>query len=129
MAENSGMVKGFIVGLLAGGAVGAVLALLYAPKSGRELRKDLSQGAEELLDEAEGAVSAARSRASEIVSDARQRSDQLISDARKRASSLLEDAEKVISGVRQQAGTGESGSVADAVKAGVDAFKAERGRS
>jgi gas vesicle protein len=104
MEQNNGTVKGFIIGLLAGGAIGAVLALLYAPKSGKELRRDLTEGAEEILGEAEHAVAAARSRASEIVSDARQRSDQLISDARKRASSLLDDAEKVMSGVRQQPG-------------------------
>lgn len=114
MEQNSGTVKGFIVGLLAGGAIGAVLALLYAPKSGKELRRDLKEGAEELLDEAEGAVSAARSRASEIVSDARHRSDQLISDARKRASSLLEDAEKVMSGVRPQTGPAAGQSASDA---------------
>ena len=40
--DNSGLGKGLFVGFIAGGVVGAVLALLYAPKSGSELR--LSQG-------------------------------------------------------------------------------------
>ena len=33
--------KGLLFGFLAGGVIGAVLALLYAPKSGKELRKDI----------------------------------------------------------------------------------------
>ena len=41
MAENNGTSKVFFMGLLAGGAIGALLALLYAPKSGKELRADI----------------------------------------------------------------------------------------
>jgi len=41
--DNSGMLKGLIIGVLAGGAVGALVALLYAPKSGRELRADIKE--------------------------------------------------------------------------------------
>jgi gas vesicle protein len=38
MAENGGMFKGALIG----GLIGAAAALLMAPKSGRELRADLS---------------------------------------------------------------------------------------
>jgi gas vesicle protein len=37
MSRNEGLLKGLVIGLMAGGAVGAIIALLYAPKSGREL--------------------------------------------------------------------------------------------
>jgi gas vesicle protein len=33
MLNENGYVKGLFIGLLAGGAVGALVALLYAPKS------------------------------------------------------------------------------------------------
>ncbi len=46
MAENNGMVKGLVIGLLAGGAIGAIVALLYAPKSGKELRADIREKAD-----------------------------------------------------------------------------------
>lgn len=36
-------VSSFITGLLAGAAIGGVLALLYAPKSGRETREQIKQ--------------------------------------------------------------------------------------
>ena len=44
MKEELGVSKGtsFIIPFLAGGLVGAGVALLLAPKSGRELRKDLT---------------------------------------------------------------------------------------
>ena len=38
-------VKGFIIG----GLIGAVLGILYAPKSGKETREEISHSAEELL--------------------------------------------------------------------------------
>ncbi|GGG15784.1 YtxH domain-containing protein [Paenibacillus abyssi] len=42
--------RGFLLGALAGGVVAAVSALLLAPKSGRELRKDIAKGAGQISD-------------------------------------------------------------------------------
>lgn len=39
-------VKGIIIGTAAGAVLGAVTALLFAPKPGKELRKDIAQGAQ-----------------------------------------------------------------------------------
>ena len=45
MAEkNNGNNKGFILGAIIGSAVGAITALIFAPKSGRELRQDINEG-------------------------------------------------------------------------------------
>ena len=41
MSQDNNLAKGFLIGFLAGGAVGAVVALLTAPKSGKELRADI----------------------------------------------------------------------------------------
>ncbi|HEX6594655.1 MAG TPA: YtxH domain-containing protein [Bacillota bacterium] len=41
--------KDLMVGTLIGGLVGASLALLFAPKSGRELRRDLNDGATQIV--------------------------------------------------------------------------------
>ena len=40
--ESDGMAKGLIVGFIAGSIVGAAIALLYAPKAGKELRAILA---------------------------------------------------------------------------------------
>ena len=131
MSRDNGMMKGLVIGLLAGGAIGAAIALLYAPKSGKELRADLKDKADDLLDGAEGYLNAAKSKAGEIVSEAKKRSDLLITEAKKKAGTLLEDADKIISDARQKAGpiVEEGARVKNAVKAGLDAYKDERRRS
>lgn len=131
MDQKDNIVKGLLIGFLAGSAVGAVLALLYAPKSGKEFRADLKQRTGDLLEDAERYARSAKERATEVMSDAKRRSDQLITDAQKKASTLMDDADKLLSGARQKAGTvmEEGVKVTNAVKAGVEAFKEERKRS
>lgn len=48
--------KAFFVGLLTGSVVGSVTALLFAPKSGKELRSDIKVGAEKAVDATAKAV-------------------------------------------------------------------------
>ncbi|MUT66894.1 YtxH domain-containing protein [Paenibacillus sp. NEAU-GSW1] len=40
--------KGFLLGALAGGVVGSIAALLLAPKAGKELRQDITVGAQKV---------------------------------------------------------------------------------
>jgi gas vesicle protein len=131
MDQKDNMVKGLLIGFLAGSAIGAVLALLYAPKSGKEFRADIRQKTGDILEDAETYARTARERASEVMGDAKRRSDQLISDAQKKANTLINDADKLLSGARQKAGSvvEEGVKVTNAVKAGVEAFKDERKRS
>ena len=51
--ENDGMAKGLIVGFIAGSIVGAAIALLYAPKAGKELRADIKEKTSDLMDDAQ----------------------------------------------------------------------------
>jgi gas vesicle protein len=45
-------INGFLLSFLIGGTVGGVLALLFAPKSGKSLRNDISGKTGELIEEA-----------------------------------------------------------------------------
>jgi gas vesicle protein len=49
MSERNG---DLIMGLLIGGLIGAVLGVLYAPKSGKETREDIGRTADDLLSRA-----------------------------------------------------------------------------
>ena len=51
--NNSNNAKGFLFGFLAGGAVGAIVALLTTPKSGKEFRGEIKQKSGEYFDEAD----------------------------------------------------------------------------
>ncbi|OPA81085.1 gas vesicle protein [Paenibacillus selenitireducens] len=48
--------KSFLIGALVGAAVGSVTALLLAPKSGRELRQDIKEGAQQVGEKTQTAI-------------------------------------------------------------------------
>jgi gas vesicle protein len=127
MGDNK-MAKGLIAGFLAGGVVGAVIALLYAPKSGKELRGDIKRKSSELMDEAEEYVAAAKQKANDLINDGKEKSNQLINDAKTKAQTLFKDAERILSDAKGKA-TDESQRLKTAVQAGVEAFKEERHKS
>jgi len=57
MGNNDSNTKSFFLGALIGGAIGAVAALLLAPKSGRELRRDIVDTTTDVYDKATDYVS------------------------------------------------------------------------
>ena len=132
-ADNYG--KGMILGIIAGGALGAALALLFAPKSGRELRYDIAELTNAYADRTGTAVNDASEKARQIVNDGRRRADTIIEDARQRASSLLTDAERIVNDARHRAQNAagktaddvreKADKLADAARAGVTAFRDE----
>ncbi len=134
MSNNIG--KGLLIGFLAGGAVGAILALLYAPKSGKELRSDIKNKTDEYLDDAEKYIAEAKDKAKDLINEGKRKSEKLITEAKTRSEELLKDAEKVFGDAKSKAGSfistgketlnAESGRLKDAVKAGVDAYKSAK---
>lgn len=81
MTRNINSFKGFLIGFLAGGTVGAIIALLTAPKSGKELRGDIKQKSEEYLDEAEKYLADAKNKAGDLINDAKSKSQDIINSA------------------------------------------------
>ena len=120
--EDNGMRKGIVLGLLAGGVIGAVLALLYAPKPGKELRADINNKAGEMMHDAEGYITVAKSKAVDIINEGKKRSESLISEAKKRAESLLGDAEKILTDAKERVGAEET-KIKSAVRAGAEAYR------
>lgn len=133
--ESTSLSKGLLLGLLAGGTVGAALALLFAPKTGKELRADIQERSGEYIDKAGVAISTALDSAQQIVTDGRVRADKIVEDAKSKASTILSDAEKIVTEAKSKASTQggqlkESLSkISEAAKAGVDTFRSEFGNS
>ena len=100
--ENDGMAKGLIIGFIAGSMVGAALALLYAPKAGKELRADIREKAGDVVEDAQEYVSRAKSKAVDIINEGKTKAATLVDDARRRADSLLGDAERIITDARSK---------------------------
>lgn len=109
MADNDDNNKSsFLIGFLAGGVIGAVIALLYAPKPGKELRADIKNKAGEVVENAEEYVSAAKNKAVDIINEGKRKSEGLIHEAKKRAESLLGDAEKILTDAKTKGNASET---------------------
>lgn len=82
-SENGG--ANFLVGFFVGAALGAMGALLLAPKSGRELRETLADESKKLRGRAEGAFSDMRERGSEVFEKTREGLSETAETAKKAA--------------------------------------------
>jgi len=133
MAQENNFGKGLMLGFLAGGAIGAAFALLYAPKSGKELREEIRSKSDIYLDDAEKYLAEAKDRAINLINDGKKRSDKLIKDAKVKSDKLMKDAEQVMHDAKKKTGeylkTGKETAdqkrdqIKTAIKAGVDAYK------
>ena len=65
--QNDG--SGFLIGLIVGGAIGAGLAIAFAPKLAKELRERVTASANELGDAAAKTYRDAGSRVSDVMDD------------------------------------------------------------
>jgi gas vesicle protein len=131
--ENRG--SDFFKGFLIGGTIGAVIALLFAPKSGDELRADIRRKSRELYDETEAHLGEWKEKAAEVIdegkrqaealrsqaeakiAEARAKAEQLISEGRAKARDLVAQGSKVVER--------EKGRVKSAFEAGAKAYREE----
>lgn len=124
MSENSGGSE-FFKGFLFGGIAGAVIALLYAPKPGKEVRQDIRKISADLTDDAQVTLKSAQKKAETLFEETKKQLEEL----RKEAESALGDVKKkAADGVTKSktAAKNEKQRLSDAIDAGVDAYKKEK---
>lgn len=92
---NTGMekAKGFVAGLLVGGAIGAGTALLKAPRTGEETRKQLKERAAEAQDKAEDTMHQLRERAQDVGGQVADRAGEMRAQARSVSDDVSQQAE------------------------------------
>jgi gas vesicle protein len=125
MSQNGDGSAEFFKGLLFGGAIGAVIALLYAPRSGKETRDDLKRRSLELRDDAEAKLQLAQKKAEALLDDTKKQLDQL----RKEAEGAMGDLKGTASNVFAEGLDTlekEKNRIKEAIDAGVSAFKEEK---
>jgi gas vesicle protein len=104
--------------LLIGGGIGAILALLFAPKSGEELRNDIADATRKGIDRSREAATQLGNRAGEYYEATRERATEFYGTAAERAAEAAATAREVAS--RQV------GSVSAAIEAGKKAYVEEK---
>lgn len=98
----------FIIGVVTGGLVGAAFALLYAPKPGSDMRRDLRFRLDDMTDSVNDLISKATGSVPEYLNESRDRAARVVDDARTKASDLIQNADRTIAEARRRAQTGET---------------------
>jgi gas vesicle protein len=104
--------------LLIGGGIGAILALLFAPKSGEELRGDIKDATKKGIDRSREAAQQLGDRAGEYYEATRGRAAELYSQAAERVGEVAQGA--------REAASRQTGTVAAAIDAGKKAYQEEK---
>jgi gas vesicle protein len=125
---------------LVGAGIGAVLALLFAPKSGEELRNDIADATRKGIDKSKEAAQqlgakateyydATRQKAGEVYDSARETAEEYYEATRERAGELYDTASAKAGDVvtkTRDAATRQAGSISAAVEAGKKAYIEEK---
>jgi gas vesicle protein len=104
--------------LLVGAGLGAVVALLFAPKSGHELRGDIADATRKGIDRTREAATQLGDRATDYYEGARDRATELYSAGRERAGEVASAA--------RDAAERKGGSFSAAIEAGKQAYREEK---
>ena len=115
--------------LLIGGGIGAIIALLFAPKSGEELRGDLAEATRKGIDKSREAAQQLGDRAGEYYESTRERAGEFYTQAAGKASDIYTQASEKVSEVAQTArdtAARQTSTVAAALDAGKKAYQEEK---
>jgi gas vesicle protein len=107
--------------LIIGGGIGAVIALLFAPKSGQELREDIADVTRKGIEKSKETAAQLQERAGEYYEVSREKASELYQTAQEKAGELTEKA--------KSAAARSANPFTAAVEAGKDAYVAEKRRN
>ena len=115
--------------LLIGGGIGAVIALLFAPKSGHELRGDIADATRKGIDRSREAAQQLGERAGEYYQTGRERAGEYYEATRDRAAEIYTQAADKVGEVAQtarDAANRQSNTISAAIDAGKKAYQEEK---
>jgi len=107
--------------LLIGGGIGAVIALLFAPKSGTELREDIADATRKGIEKSRETAAQLQERAGEYYEVGRERATEFYQTAQEKAGEVAEKA--------KSAAARTANPFSAAVDAGKEAYIAEKRRT
>lgn len=107
--------------LLIGGGIGALLALLFAPKSGQELRGDIADVTRKGIEKSKETASLVGEKAGDYYEVTREKAGELYSTAQEKAGAIAEKAKGAVSSA--------SNPFSAALEAGKEAYSEEKRRT
>jgi len=100
--------KSFIMGAIVGGIVGAVTALLLAPKSGKEMREDLNEQAAILKERSLQLKDTAVEKGNEWISLAKEKSAEIAKTVNKQSQQVVEKVKDFTQNMKADSAQDES---------------------
>ena len=91
----SNQIEGFVKGMIVGGVIGAGIAILYAPQSGRKTRGDINRKAEKLLTKAKEEYEAALKKSGKAYESAVKQLKLLESSAKEKVGEMEEKVDEL----------------------------------
>jgi gas vesicle protein len=107
--------------LIIGGGIGAVIALLFAPKSGVELREDIADATRKGIEKSKETAAQLQEKAGDYYEVGRQKAGEIYQTAQEKAGELTEKA--------KSAAARSANPFTAAVEAGKEAYVAEKRRN
>jgi gas vesicle protein len=101
MAEHEKPQCHFCMGLLIGGALGALAGILFAPESGKELRSDIKEKGSEILKDGREMYSEAGARAKEIIEEVKHQAKELKKEAEGTGEKIAGEVQEKIGQVKK----------------------------
>ena len=111
--------KDFLIGTLIGGIVGASVALLYAPKAGKDLRQDLNTGAGQVRERASEWKNTAYDKGNELYQRA-QESGKNLGEKIKQKKDDIQDRVEYLRSENKKEGEAIAEDVAEAIEEAAD---------
>ena len=91
----------FIAGLVTGAMAGTVLALLYAPDTGKNTRDRLSYRLSSYRDELNDLIDQLNQEKQKLISEAKKKGEAVVSDAKQKADHLIKEAEDLLHSIEK----------------------------
>lgn len=115
--------------LLIGGGIGAILALLFAPKSGQELREDIADATKKGIEKGKETAGQIQEAAGDYYEVTREKANELYETAQERAGELSEKARTTAGDIGEKAKSAAAQTtnpISAAIDAGKEAYKEEK---
>jgi gas vesicle protein len=104
--------------LLVGGAIGAIVALLFAPKSGQELREDIAEATRKGIEKGKEAATVVGEKAGEYYEVTKERAGEILHDAQEAVEGFGDKAKDAV--------TSAANPFSAAIEAGKEAYIEEK---
>lgn len=102
MSDNNMNGKDFLLGIVVGSALGAITALLLAPKSGRELRSDISDQYHTVSEKTQKIATEIGDKTQKIASELSDKTQKIASEVGEKSQELIGKAKEVVSTVSNE---------------------------